>query len=136
MKKLFLTVAFLLGMTYGAFAEWNSQDGWFLFNLFNSNENEQEEANVGLFEDTEVNEMMWNNMVETSTSSIDYDGGGLFGRGKSMSTGVGNGFRGTDLLLPTTHGAQGDSEAPLGSGVAVLLGLGGAYLIAKKRKEE
>jgi len=89
-----------------------------------------------LFEDAEVNEMMWNNMVETSTSSIDYDGGGLFGRGKSMSTGVGNGFRGTDLLLPTTHGAQGDSEAPLGSGVAVLLGLGGAYLIAKKRKEE
>lgn len=40
------------------------------------------------------------------------------------------------LLLPTGHGFDYDAEAPLGSGIAVLLGLGGAYLIAKKRKEE
>jgi len=139
MKKLFLTVAFLLGMTLGAFADWNSQEsGWMLFNLFNSNENEQENANVGLFENTEINEMMWNNVIEAPTSMINYDGGGLFGRGKSMSTSVGSGFRGDNfsLLLPNSHGAQGDSEgAPLGSGVVVLLGMGAAYLVGKRKKE-
>ena len=34
------------------------------------------------------------------------------------------------------HGATGEQNGPLGSGVAVLLGLGAAYLIGKKRKEE
>lgn len=40
------------------------------------------------------------------------------------------------LLLPSEHGLNYDVNSPLGSGIAVLLGLGGAYLIAKKRKEE
>ena len=34
------------------------------------------------------------------------------------------------------HGDQGDQNGPLGSGVAVLLGLGAAYLIGKKRNEK
>ena len=42
-----------------------------------------------------------------------------------------NGF----FSLPTFHGNDQDVEAPLGSGMAVLLGLGGAYLLAKRRKE-
>ena len=29
-----------------------------------------------------------------------------------------------------------DADAPLGTGIALLLGLGGAYLVAKKRREE
>ena len=29
-----------------------------------------------------------------------------------------------------------DADAPLGSGIALLLGLGGAYLVGKKRKKE
>ena len=140
MKKLALTITFLLGMTFGAFADWNSyESGWKLFNLFNSNPDEQENANVGLFEDTEINEMMWNNVIEAPTSMINYEGGGLFGRGKSMYTGVGNGYRdgtGIGLFLPGSHGAQGDSEAPLGSGVVVLLGMGAAYLVSKKRKDD
>lgn len=41
-----------------------------------------------------------------------------------------------ELLLPGEHGADGDTNAPVGSGVAVLLGLGAAYMVAKKRKEE
>lgn len=137
MKKLALTITFLLGMTIGAFAEWNSyEQGWMLFNLFNSNPDEQENANVGLFEDNEVNAMMWNNVIEAPTNIINYEGGGLFGRGKSMYTGVGNGFRnGIGLFLPGGHGGDGDVEAPLGSGVVVLLGMGAAYLVAKKRKE-
>jgi len=46
---------------------------------------------------------------------------------------------GIGLVLPTKHGGSGDVEAesgPLGSGVAVLLGLGAAYLVGKKRREE
>ena len=34
------------------------------------------------------------------------------------------------------HGDEGDQNGPLGSGVAVLLGLGAAYLIGKKRNEK
>ena len=39
-------------------------------------------------------------------------------------------------VLPN-HGATENQEAtPLGSGIAVLLGLGAAYAVAKKRKED
>ena len=34
------------------------------------------------------------------------------------------------------HNQEGNQEAPLGSGIALLLGLGGAYLVGKKRREE
>jgi len=40
-----------------------------------------------------------------------------------------------DPLLPI-HGLEDDQDAPVGSGIAVLLGLGAAYLIGKKRKEK
>ena len=44
---------------------------------------------------------------------------------------------GSGLLLPTQHGTNTDTNGtPLGSGVAVLLGLGAAYLVGKKRREE
>ena len=137
MKKLFLTVTILFGMTIGAFAEWNSyESGWFLFNIFNSNEEEQEEANVGWFEDTEIFGMNWNDIFESSNSNINYGEGGMFGRGKSLNTGVGDGFRNNfGLFLPSNHGLEGDSEAPLGSGIVVLLGMGAAYFVVKKRKE-
>ena len=42
-------------------------------------------------------------------------------------------------LLPNSFGNPGDfdgTDAPLGSGIAVLIGLGAAYAIGKKRKEE
>ena len=38
-------------------------------------------------------------------------------------------------MLPT-HGETGNQDAPVGSGIAVLLGLGAAYLVGKKRREE
>jgi len=47
--------------------------------------------------------------------------------------------RGGSLVLPNEHGLDIDSEGtegPLGSGVAVLLGLGAAYAFAKRRKED
>ena len=34
------------------------------------------------------------------------------------------------------HGESDDGDAPLGSGIAMLLGLGAAYAVAKKRREE
>ena len=136
MKKLFLTVTILFGMTIGAFAEWNSYDSdWNLFHLFNFDKEEQEEANVGLFEETEIFGMNWNDIFGSSNGFVNYEGGGMFGRGKSMNTGVGSGFRNNfGLILPINHGLEGDSDAPLGGGVVVLLGMGGAYLVAKKRR--
>ena len=63
-------------------------------------------------------------------------GGGLFQRGaaKEMS----NRETGNSPMLPNlpTHHQTGNQDAPLGSGIALLLGFGGAYLVTKKRREE
>ena len=66
--------------------------------------------------------------------------GGLFQRGASepasgMYGDRDGGLMPSDWILPA-HGAEGNQDAPLGSGVAVLLGLGAAYMVAKKRREE
>ena len=68
------------------------------------------------------------------TSFADPKGGGLFLRGDNKEA---SGLRDDDPtpMLPA-HNQIGDSDAPLGSGIAMLLTLGGAYLVAKKRNEE
>lgn len=65
--------------------------------------------------------------------------GGLFQRGASETTngvygdrGMRDGFPG----LPDSHGGTGNADAPLGSGMAILFGLGAAYMVAKKHREE
>ena len=65
-------------------------------------------------------------------------GGGLFQRGTSSDEVVtGTMSRGDGgPAVPGTHGEEGDQPAPLGSGIAVLMGLGAAYLVGKKRREE
>ena len=43
------------------------------------------------------------------------------------------------IVQPESHNQPGNMNAgtaPLGSGIAVLLGLGAAYMVAKKRKED
>ena len=65
--------------------------------------------------------------------------GGLFQRGAAEPTyGLygDRGLRQDGFPGMPGHGGNGNADAPLGSGVAVLLGLGAAYLVAKKRREE
>ena len=65
------------------------------------------------------------------------EGGGLFGHGQTTAEESSN----TTMLYNRDgigfpgHGEPGNQPAPLGSGIAVLLGLGAAYAFAKKREE-
>ena len=68
------------------------------------------------------------------------EGGGLFGQGQSAeesSTTTTTMYdRGGAPGLPGGgHGSGGNQPAPLGSGIAVLVGLGAAYAVAKKRED-
>ena len=73
--------------------------------------------------------------------------GGLFNRGNNAKYGQNSGFiyfNANDGLrddptatpLLPSHGSNDNADAPLGSGIAVLLGLGVAYAAAKKRNEK
>ena len=66
--------------------------------------------------------------------------GGLFQRGASEPTsGIYGDREGETLVtprLPLTHNTNGNMDAPLGTGIAVLTALGAAYMVAKKRKED
>ena len=90
MKKLVLTLAIVLGMTFGASAQYFGDNG-------------------------------------------QPQGGGLFGRGATPEgPAYAEGGNGTPLL--PIHGQEGNQDAPLGSGVLLLIGLGAAYAVAKKKK--
>ena len=63
-------------------------------------------------------------------------GDGLLLRSESRAN---SGDRLTTPSIPHGFGLSGDENAdpaPLGSGIAVLVGLGAAYMVAKKRKED
>ncbi len=74
--------------------------------------------------------------------------GGLFNRGYNAKNGV-SGYtyfstKGINLreddpfsapLLPA-HGEDTNQDAPVGSGIAILMGLGATYWMARKRKKE
>lgn len=62
------------------------------------------------------------------------EGGGLFQRGSEPDNGYYSN-RGNGPVLPG-HGGEGDQDAPVGTGIAVLTALGAAYLVGKKRNEE
>ena len=64
--------------------------------------------------------------------------GGLFQRGANdeQTSGWRDGNNSVPML--PNHGLQSNQDAngPVGSGIAVLLGLGGAYLFGKRKKEK
>lgn len=66
--------------------------------------------------------------------------GGLFGRGLEPREQYAKGNREGTPFLPTQHGLgdhqDADDSVPMGTGIAVLMGLGAAYLVGKKRKED
>lgn len=70
-------------------------------------------------------------------------GGGLFQRGYVTDEQYyGAGYfsdRNTNPLMPVLPGHNSDTNedanGPLGSGIAVLVGLGAAYLVGKRRKD-
>ena len=66
------------------------------------------------------------------------NGGGLFQRGDTPEKEGVYGNREGGLMTPGLpgHGENGNQNAPLSTGIAVLAALGGAYLVAKKRREE
>lgn len=66
------------------------------------------------------------------------DGGGIFQRGATPEKEGVYGNRDGGLMTPglPNHGQGDNQNAPLGSGIVVLAGLGAAYLVAKKRSEE
>ena len=61
------------------------------------------------------------------------NGGGLFQKGPEPRE-YGNRTESDIPMLPAQHGATSDQSTPLGSGAAIMLGLGAAYLMGKKRK--
>ena len=67
------------------------------------------------------------------TTFADPNQGGLFKRGDLPTR-----TDGEDPLMPTlpNHGETENQNGPIGTGIAVLAALGGAYLVAKKRREE
>ena len=70
----------------------------------------------------------------TAFAQNDNHNGGMFQRGaEPRESGM---YRDGGTPMLPGHNLPGDQNAPLGSGIAVLLGLGGAYLVAKKRREE
>ena len=62
--------------------------------------------------------------------------GGLFKRGETAETT--DNREGGALATPGLpgHGSGNNENAPLGTGIAVLAGLGAAYLIGKKRNQD
>ena len=137
MKKITLTFAIVLGMTFGALAQNNSST---LFQNPYEGDNSQSffEYLQELFATEEDPEDAF--AIENEGGGM-FSGGGTFGGGGMFQRGATRDYtpfndRTSGLLnLPSIHGAEED-QTPLGSGVAVLITLGAAYLVNKKRKKK
>lgn len=76
-------------------------------------------------------------LIGLSIGASAQEGGGLFGKGPQRQSdswdysSAGNNRDG--LFLPSSHGSNDDSGAPVGSGVLLLIGFGAAYAL-KQRK--
>ena len=72
------------------------------------------------------------------TSFADPNGGGLFQRGDTPNKGMSMRENSEVYPMLPNHNqtTNQNADAPLGTGIAVLVGLGAAYLVGKKRREE
>jgi hypothetical protein len=133
MKNVITTIAIVLsvGMTTFAQEAFTGVDGVAECGLFNLGTsfftNSEELFLFSEYYDYDEEYVAYGNQPQN------YVDNGFFGMGGG--TLFGN-TRNGGLVLPTEHGATDDANAPLGSGIAVLMGLGAAYLINRKRKEE
>ena len=130
MKKLALTIAIVLGMGMSLTAQidenmYETKGGLFGLgqSIFTNTDEEMFLPYGYAEEETFVPEMY---------SGMD-DNGGLFGLGNNGLYSGNN--RGGLLELPSTHGTDQDSNAPLGSGILLLAGMGAAYLLKNKKKD-
>ena len=134
MKKLIVTIAIVLfmGMTTFAQEAFTGADGVAESGLFSLGTSFLSNGELGLFSsdyyyDYEDEYEAYNNYPQN------YVDNGLFGMGGG--TLFGNNRNG-GLMLPTEHGQTNDTSAPLGSGIAVLMGLGAAYTLKKRREKD
>lgn len=130
MKKLSLTIAIVLsiGLTLNAQIDENmyeTKGG--LFGLGQSiftNTDEEMFLPYGYAEEETF-------VPETYSGMDDNGSAGLFGLGATLGGNRDNGL----LKLPDTHGSDQDTDAPLGSGIVLLAGMGAAYLLKNKKND-
>lgn len=132
MKELIVTVAIVLGMGMSTFAQGEyygsvnpTEDNGF-FNLGMSFFNNDDD--MTLF--PEISEFDEEDMAYSNYSQNNWENG-LFGKGVIYDRTTGNSL----LALPGSHGSNDDSDAPLGSGIVLLAGMGAAYLLSNKKKD-
>ena len=124
MKKTLLTIVMALVLGLGATAQ-NDDNEWTHY-WENSSDNSYS-SDLEMFD--------WSGFVGlfSKASELDFSWNSDF---RLSDFGIGDRSGGFDLILPD-HGFGGDVDAvPMGSGIMVLLGLSGAYFVAKKRKED
>ena len=137
MKNTIITIAIILGLGMTAFAQDNYSGASERTGLFGWGASFFDNEG-GLFSDAINSAEYYEEMEEYNSHQWGNQGQfGLFGMGKGIYNRDGEG-NGIFLSLPGNHGEEGDQngETPLGSGIALLAGLGAAYLVAKRRKEE
>ena len=134
MKKLIITIAIALSMGMTTFAQetFTGADGVAESGLFNLGTSFLSNGELGLFSsdyyyDYEDEYEAYNNYPQN------YVDNGLFGMGGGT---LFSNTRNGGLVLPGSHGQTDDSSAPLGSGIAVLMGLGAAYTLKKRRVKD
>ncbi len=133
MKKLIVTIAIVLcmGMTTFAQEAFTGADGVAESGLFSLGTSFFGNGELGLFSpdyyDYEDEYEAYNNQPQN------YVDNGLFGMGGGT---LFSNTRNGGLVLPGSHGQTDDSSAPLGSGIAVLMGLGAAYTLKKRRVKD
>lgn len=156
MKKLFITIAILTGMILSASAQ------FYRGAIYQRDSFRDETQPLGdyleqRFRESDLYNYFYENTMlyqyqgflseevlgeseayESNLFQNNYGGGGALQRGKSTLFSDRNTNIYGGLALPNMHGLDGDQDGqdgPLGSGIAVLAALGGAYLLRKRKKE-